>query len=370
MTIRQIFAALFLVLPATSVFAASYQLQALGGLSAGQNSLAYGLNDNGMVVGDAYNSVSGQSEAVYWDNGVIHSIGTTGRIRAVNNSGLMVGETGNLSLGTPNGRAFTYQNGVYTDIGTLNGTSVAGAYDVNEAGVITGYSFTDDAGFVFSGHGFRYENGVMTDLGTISNPQGYSRGHGINDLGQITGRASYDRFANSEKTMVTWDAANNLGIFSGPSTYSTGQQINNNGIVVGNGYFGPDDEMRALIWALDGSVTTLGTFGGLGSRALSINDSNVLVGFAANSDEQKRAMVSYDGVNIVDLNTEVLDLQGFVSLDEAYDINESGQIVGVGTLATGERQAFLLTAVPVPAAVWLFGSALGLLGWMRKARIS
>ena len=29
-------------------------------------------------------------------------------------------------------------------------------------------------------------------------------------------------------------------------------------------------------------------------------------------------------------------------------------------------QIRVLTAVPVPAAVWLFGSGLGLLGWMRR----
>ena len=27
-----------------------------------------------------------------------------------------------------------------------------------------------------------------------------------------------------------------------------------------------------------------------------------------------------------------------------------------------------ITAVPVPAAVWLFGSGLGVLGWMRRRR--
>jgi len=31
---------------------------------------------------------------------------------------------------------------------------------------------------------------------------------------------------------------------------------------------------------------------------------------------------------------------------------------------------FYDTAVPVPAAVWLFGSALGLMGWMRKRKVS
>ena len=40
--------------------------------------------------------------------------------------------------------------------------------------------------------------------------------------------------------------------------------------------------------------------------------------------------------------------------------NALGQIIGYGKLATGVQGAFLLTPspVPLPAAVWLFGSAL------------
>ena len=55
-------------------------------------------------------------------------------------------------------------------------------------------------------------------------------------------------------------------------------------------------------------------------------------------------------------------------LDEAYDVNASGQIVGVGTLSDGSKQAFVATVVPVPAAIWMFASGLGLLGWMRRVR--
>ncbi len=42
-----------------------------------------------------------------------------------------------------------------------------------------------------------------------------------------------------------------------------------------------------------------------------------------------------------------------------------------GTAATaGIQMTFEVSAVPVPAAVWLFGSALGLLGWVRRRAIT
>ena len=88
-----------------------------------------------------------------------------------------------------------------------------------------------------------------------------------------------------------------------------------------------------------------------------------------NIDGNKRAAISLDGATLVDLNTLVdLTGTGFVSLDEAWDINDAGEIVGVGTLSTGGEGAFVLQVVPIPAAVWLFGSALGALGWMRRRR--
>ena len=115
----------------------------------------------------------------------------------------------------------------------------------------------------------------------------------------------------------------------------------------------------------------LGTFGGTQSRAWSINDLNTIVGFAHDAGDNKRAMVSFDGgATLLDLNDLALDLTGWASLDEAFDINENGDIVGQGTLVSGEKAAFLLTAtvVPLPAAAWLFLSGLGILAGIRSRR--
>lgn len=83
-------------------------------------------------------------------------------------------------------------------------------------------------------------------------------------------------------------------------------------------------------------------------------------------------MISKDsGLTLLDLNSLVVDLSGWLSLDEAYDINESGQIVGTGTRESGLKGAFLLTptaVVPIPAAAWLFLSGLMTIGMMRRRK--
>ncbi|HJP05147.1 MAG: hypothetical protein CL799_12925 [Chromatiales bacterium] len=127
---------LFLVSAALN--AATYNLTQLQSLSAGGDSLAYGLNDNGTVVGQSYNSTTAQLEAVVWSSGTVVSIGVKGLARAVNNSGVVIGETGTATL-LSDGEAFMWQAGAYTNLGTLGG-SIAGAYDINESGVITGIS--------------------------------------------------------------------------------------------------------------------------------------------------------------------------------------------------------------------------------------
>jgi hypothetical protein len=72
-----------------------------------------------------------------------------------------------------------------------------------------------------------------------------------------------------------------------------------------------------------------------------------------------------------DLNTLlVASVTGWV-LNGATGINDSGQITGYGDY-NGLQRAFLLTpvsVVPIPAAVWLFGSGLlGLTGLARKRK--
>jgi probable HAF family extracellular repeat protein len=366
--------ALSLFLYGATAHAVPYNIAVLESL--GGDSTAYALNDNGAVVGQSFNS-SGEMKSVIWQAGTVQSLGIDGIARGINNSGTVVGETGSADLFLPNGYAYSWtQGGGLTNLGTLGGAQ-SGAYDINEAGVITGFAWPTGAQFSTQGQGFMYENATdgMIPLGTVSTPTGYSRGHGINDSGEIVGRASEADFGGvnkSDKFTTYWDENQNLDQFVGPGNYSTAEQINNNGVIVGGARDNSGSStLYATTWDTSGNINFLNDLDGDGSRIWSLNDAGTIVGNAVTLADGRVAAVSFDGTNMVDLN-DLVDLTGtgIVSLTNAYDVNANGDIVGVGVTSTGEQRAFVLTAVPVPAAVWLFGSALGALGWMRrKARV-
>ena len=368
------FVALALLSFSFAAHAVTYNVTVLNSLGSG-DSKAYALNDNGQVVGQSYNDNTAQMESAIWSSGIVQSLGVTGIARGINNSGTVVGETGSASLTQPSGEAYSWTSGGGVNyLGTFGGNH-SGAYDINEAGVITGFAWRgDQPQFSTYGKGFIYENGVMNPLGTFNDPEGYSRGQGINDSNEIAGRTSVGVFAGNPKFTTYWDSDQNLNQFQNAAGYSTAEQINNNGLIVGTTReIATGNTLLAATWDTAGTETVLGGIGAFGSKAWSVNDSNQIVGYdqIASGAENRRAFVSFDGSNIVDLNSLVdLTGTGLVSLNEAYDINANGDIVGYGVDANGNEQAFLLTAVPVPAAVWLFGSALGMLGWVRRRKTS
>lgn len=114
--------------------------------------------------------------------------------------------------------------------------------------------------------------------------------------------------------------------------------INNKGQIVG-----VDNNYHPVLWQ-DGIVTDLGTFGGTYSEAISINDAGTVVGYSQTSNEIAHAFV-YKNNTLYDLNTLLPAHSGW-ELNSAIDINDNGQIVGIGQF-NAQFRGFLLTPVTV-----------------------
>lgn len=137
----------------------------------------------------------------------------------------------------------------------------------------------------------------------------------INNSGQIVGEANGHAVIWNNGTMTdmgTLGGGNNIG----NPDFSYATDINNSGHVLGNstGYSSFPGEQSPFMW-VDGVMTPLSTFGA-GARGFSINDYKQAVGFST----AEGSAWSY-GVNIDSSRA------GFMM---AFDVNNSGQVVGSG----------------------------------------
>jgi len=194
------------------------------GRAARRNSLAYGINNRGTIVGEI------ESQGLIIESGVAYQINWPSvlSLTGINDANQVIGQLANshgfvfdrfrlADLGTLDGapgsdsraaainaagqiagssyvsttavfRAFSYQNGTMSSLGTLHGEgewlpdvlAYSLGLGINAAGDIVGES--DGAAFI-------YRNGVMTDLNTLLPPDSpkVGRARAINDRGQIVG---------------------------------------------------------------------------------------------------------------------------------------------------------------------------------------
>lgn len=169
-------------------------IQGIGTLYGG-DSIAYGINASGQVVGESTDA-SGNSRAFLYSGGTLTDIGTLGgtdaRARDINDAGMIVGGS-QPGPGFPNdgAHAFLYHDGTMEDLGTLGG-GFSWANAINDAGQVAGSSLT--VGNVAT-HPFLYSGGVMHDLGSFGGD--YSDAHAVNAAGQVVGYSSLPGFGFS-----------------------------------------------------------------------------------------------------------------------------------------------------------------------------
>lgn len=224
--------------------------------------------------------------------------------------------------------AFTSSKGTATYLIGLDGAySQSVALGLNKSGRVVGASPGPDG----NRHATVWNNGTPRDLGLL--PGGtWSQAEDVNDQGHVVGSAIG---SDLEIHAFIWTGQKITELQDGlPNEGSVALAINNVDQVVGYDMEPGTRNARAVMWD-HGTVTYLGSFGGAGiSTAYDINDSGQIVGQSRTGAGRLRGFLWENGV-LTNLGT----LGGMTS--QALAINSAGAIVGVTTNSANRLRAFI-----------------------------
>ena len=309
--------------------AQSYNITDLGSL-LGTNSYAYGINNQGQVVG--YWTETNGARAFLYSGGTVTDLGSLGGTNqyalSINSAGQIVG-----FASVTNGiRAFLYNNGALTNLGSMGGLN-SYAYGINDLGQIVGFIDTTNGA-----RAYFYGNGNATNLGTLGGTNSYA--FGVNNSNLVVGSSLTESAATHAFLWQNGGLTNLNALISSNAGWvlNDARGINNAGKIVGWGV--TNSQEQAFLYNA-GQVTKIGMLpGATNSFAFGINNSNQVVGASTLSNSTSRAFVWLNGT-LTDLNS--LLPAGFNwDLREARGINDKGQIVGWG-VTNGQEHAFILS---------------------------
>jgi probable HAF family extracellular repeat protein len=405
-------AAVMLSLAAAPAPAATPAIYNLGTLIGGTYSQGHGVNDAGQVAGTSNWQGSENAHAMRYDGtpgsgGIMRDMHPFGPVdsygTAVNNAGQVVGSWFNYFV--PGRHAFRYDgtpgsDGVMYDLGTLGGAD-ASAEAINDSGQVTGGS-SFIPGDTLGSHAFRYDGtpgsgGVMRDLGTLGGAG--SRGHGINNAGQVTGNSLLGATTADPTHAFRYDGTpgsggvmRDLGTLGGTSSYGVG--VNDAGQVAGFSEITASVARHAFLYTgtpgAGGVMHDLGTLGGMQSQGEAINNAGQVVGWSEITGSTIKHPFLYTGTPGVD--GQMIDLDTWLDASNPTEgakwtlfdgfpqisiSRNTGWITGVGVydpdgpggIAAADR-AYLLDAsslVPEPAALTLLAAS-GALAVRRRRR--
>lgn len=338
-----------------------------------------GINDAGKVVGASeYTGGGVDTHAFLWlpapEGGMgagMNDLGTLGgpasRARDVDPFGRVVGDAELDDPVDPPGRAFLWEAGTMTDLGTLPPWPHSGAEAINRHGDVVGTAASFGCEPVLWLPEPRY--GLPAGINGLPLLPGFNDGQAqdINDHGEVVGRLAQVCDLTLLDHGYLWLPAPAYGLPAGPNDitpdlpqgwFATAEAINDLGEVVGSQLDLSTGDSEPFLWR-DGSREVLPLPPGLVSgRALEINDLGQAVGTGDDGvlppNEVRLALLWSDG-EVIDLNTLIPPDSGW-HLHTATAINDRGQIVGHGIL-DGARRAFLLSPPGAQAEIPTLGTA-------------
>ena len=329
----------------------------------------YAINNHPQVAGRSFNLDPDSEEAVdkralLWDfrSGSIALPSLDGESGAwgLNETGTASGFSTN-AAGHKHAVSWSLNEGTITDLGTLANPDTQQAGDestanwgLNNTNTIVGNSdIPNAAGDYMPFHGFVYDAaGGMRDLGTLASSEaymdGFSAAYDVNEANTVVGVAHFVNEGSWVYRAFTWTEAAGMTAlaldaqYTGNDWYAT--VIGNAGLIGGHvvGAEGPlphywttpADSPVAVVMP---AAYPYGEFYGL-------NQHDQMVGLMfnlVNEVKEKHAFIFDPDNGVLDLNDLIASGSGWV-LKTAVDINDMGQIAGMGTL-NGNERAFLLT---------------------------
>jgi probable HAF family extracellular repeat protein len=326
--------------------------------SAGLNSIAFGINDSGVAVG--------QSEIAAMDPGGEDFCGT---------QAMGLPATGATCV------AFAAQYGKIRALRTLGGANgVANA--VNARGQIAGTAENttlDPACPSPQKYQFKpvlWQGGEVAELPTVGGDRN-GVAHSINENGDIVGGSgacgAYDpnlQLLLKPVHALLWEAGRvidlgNLG-GKGQITGHFARTINNRGEVIGYSDIAGDQATHAFRWTRITGMQDLGTLAGDGySLGLGINDQGVITGISIAPDFSSFRAFAWRGGVMMDLN-QLIPATSALYLLSACSINARGEIIGLAVDSNGNMHGYL--AAPVDAGQDNFETGISPLSLSAAAR--
>ena len=336
------------------------------GTLGGEQSVALAMNDRGMVVGWSETAQPiPELHAFLWADDVMQDLGTLGGAwsagRAINETGVVVGasETGDGEM-----HGFVWYDGVMHNLTDLlrvppRDPSTVGdpqacysqirvfveANDVNEQGWIVGCAYMEAdpnlhgilAVPLFAGPPSAVDPEYFyVDLGRLEVGDA-CLAMAVNDRGMIVGISGNGAFRWIDEVIEPLETFAAVSFAGG---------VNEHGTVVGWTENASVDPARTACMWLDGIRRDMGPGHGI-SAAVAINDTSLIVGYAAKGPNAPAEAMLWEGCIPYNLNDiTVVPVRAVVlpwaTLTEATDIDSSGRIVGFGTSRDGRKRAVLL----------------------------